>query len=242
MVALRWIATTLTGLLLVLAGCGGGGADPSAPPSGWNATETRMWAPDVDTSEVFRNMSSLESMGILEDEEITLGSGSVSQDQFQRAVKQNLLELYRSNPTLVDSLFEEHAVPVLEETELGSDAVEEGKLKQKLLDKYSQQALKAIDEHYEQPIIQEGITGLPYPDTLRTEENSGRVEVQVHVTADGTVDAVEVVEGTHPVLNAIIMRAAATETTWNPAYVTEGQNQTPYPGWGRLSTNFPAPR
>lgn len=241
MVATRWIAPTLTGLLLILAGCGGGGEDPAAPPSGWNATETRMWASDVDTSEVFRNLSSLEAMGII-GEDVAFGSGSVSQEQFQNAVKRSLLELYRSNPAVVDSLFEEHAVPVLQDADLGSDIVEEGKIKQKILDKYGQKALKAVDEHYEQPIIQEGITGLPYPDSLRTEENSGRVEVQVHVTADGTVDAVEVVEGTHPTLNAIIMRAAATETTWNPAYVTEDGEQTPYPGWGRLSTNFPAPR
>jgi len=241
MVATRWIAPTLTGLLLILAGCGGGGGDPAAPPSGWNATETRMWASDVDTSEVFRNMSSLEAMGII-GEDVALGSGSVSQEQFQNAVKRSLLELYRSNPAVVDSLFEEHAVPVLQDADLGSDIVEEDKIKQKILDKFGQKALKAVDEHYEQPIIQEGITGLPYPDSLRTEENSGRVEVQVHVTADGTVDAVEVVEGTHPTLNAIIMRAAATETTWNPAYVTEDGEQTSYPGWGRLSTNFPAPR
>jgi TonB family protein len=200
-----------------------------------------MWTSDVDTSEAFRNLGSLEAMGII-GEDVTLSSGSVSQEQFQNAVKRSLLELYRSNPTVVDSLFEEHAVPVLQDADLGGDIVEEGSIKRKVLDKYSQKALKAIDEHYEQPIIQEGITGLPYPDSLRTEENSGRVEVQVHVTADGTVDAVEVVEGTHPVLNAIIMRAAATETTWNPTYVTEDGEQTPYPGWGRLSTNFPAPR
>ena len=124
MFAPRWIATTLTGLLLVLAGCGGG-PDPSAPPSDWNATETRMWAPDVDTSEVFRDMGSLEAMGVL-GEEITLSGGSVSQEQFQNAVKRSLLELYRSNPTIVDSLFAEHAVPVLENAELGGDAVEEG--------------------------------------------------------------------------------------------------------------------
>ena len=241
MVATRWIAPTLTGLLLILAGCGGGGGDPAAPPSGWNATETRMWASDVDTSEVFRNLGSLEAMGII-GEDVALSSGSVSQEQFQNAVKRSLLELYRSNPAVVDSLFEEHAVPVLQDADLGSDIVEEDKIKQKILDKFGQKALKAVDEHYEQPIIQEGITGLPYPDSLRTEENSGRVEVQVHVTADGTVDAVEVVEGTHPTLNAIIMRAAATETTWNPAYVTEDGEQTSYSGWGRLSTNFPAPR
>ncbi|MFB6247156.1 MAG: energy transducer TonB [Salinibacter sp.] len=241
MVAPRWIATTLTGLLLLLAGCGGGGGNPAAPPSGWNATETRMWAPNVDTSVVFQDMSSLQAMGVL-DEEMTLSTGSISQEQFQKAVKQSLAELYRSNPTVVDSLFEEHAVPVLQDAELGSDAVQDGEIKKKLLDKFRKKAFQAIQDHYEQPKIQEGITGLPYPDSLRTEENSGRVEVQVHVTRDGTVDAVEVVEGTHPVLDAIIMRAAATETTWNPAYVTEGQNQTPYPGWGRLSTNFPAPK
>jgi TonB family protein len=241
MVAPRWIATTLTGLLLLLAGCGGGGSNPAAPPSGWNATETRMWAPNVDTSAVFQNMSSLEAMGVLGGE-MTLSTGSISQEQFRKAVKQSLVELYRSNPTIVDSLFEEHAVPVLQDADLGGDVVEDGEIKQKVLDKYRKKAFQAVQDHYEQPMIQQGITGLPYPDSLRTEENSGRVEVQVHVTADGTVDAVEVIEGTHPVLDAIIMRAAATETTWNPAYVTEDGQQTAYPGWGRLSTNFPAPR
>lgn len=241
MVASRWIATTLTALLLVLAGCGGGGDDPSAPPSDWNATDTRMWSPDVDTSEVFRDMSSLSAMGILDEDEITL-SGTITQEQFQQAVKRSLTELYRSNPEIVDSLFEEHAVPVLEEADLSSDVLEGEQLKDKFLEKNKQKALKAIDKHYEQPIIQEGITGLPYPDTLRTEENSGRVEVQVHVNENGEVDAVEVIEGTHPTLNAIIMRAAATETSWNSAYVTEDGSQVAYPGWGRLSTNFPAPR
>lgn len=200
-----------------------------------------MWSPDVDTADVFLNTSSLQTMGVL-DGEITLSAGSISQEQFQMAVKRSLSELYQSNPMIVDSLFEEYAASILQDADLGSDAVQDGEVKQKLLDKFRKKAFQAIDEHYEQPKMQQGITGLPYPDSLRTEENSGRVEVQLHINASGEVDAVEVIEGTHPVLNAIIMRAAALETTWNPAYVTEGQNQTPYPGWGRLSTNFPAPR
>jgi len=200
-----------------------------------------MWSSDVDTSEVFLNTSSLQTMGVL-DEEITLSSGSISQEQFQRAVKRSLAELYQSNPLIVDSLFEEHAVPVLQDADPGSDAVQDGEIKQKLLDKFRKKAFQAIEDHYEQPKMQQGISGLPYPDSLRTEENSGRVEVQLHINANGEVDAVEVIEGTHPVLDAIIMRAAALETTWNPAYVTEGQSQTPRAGWGRLSTNFPAPR
>jgi len=240
MVAPRWIVPTLIGLFLALAGCGGGGGNPAAPPSGWEGNQARMWKQDVDTSQVFQNMQSLSKMGIL-DEEFALSGGSITQEQFQKAVKRSLVELYRSNPTIVDSLFETYAVPELENVELGSDAVQGGKLKQKLLDKHKSAAFKAIDEHYEQPAIQEGITGLPYPDSLRTEENSGDVEIQLHVTESGQVDAVEVIDGTHPILDAIVMKAA-TQTKWNPAYVTEDGQQTAHPGWGRLSTTFPAPR
>jgi TonB family protein len=185
-------------------------------------------------------MNSLSAMGVLE-EEVTLSTGTLTQQQFQSAIKRTLEELYRSNPTIVDSLFEAHAVPVLEEADLGSGAVEGGELNTDLRETNKQKALKAIDKHYEQPKIQEGITGLPYPDSLRTEENSGRVEVQLHITKDGTVDAVEVIDGTHPTLNTIVMKAA-TKTKWNPAFVTDGQEQVPHAGWGRLSTNFPAPR
>lgn len=239
MIAPRWIIPSLIGLFLFLAGCGGGGS-PADPPSGWEATESRMWHQDVDTSEVFQNLGSLSAMDVL-DEKVALSSGSITQEQFQKAIKQSLEELYRSNPTIVDSLFEEYAVPELQNAELGSGAVEGGELKTKLLEQYRSAAFKAIDKHYEQPKMQQGITDLPYPDSLRTEENSGRVQVQLHVNSDGQVDAVEVVEGTHPTLNAIIMKAA-TETTWNPAYVTEDGEQVGHPGWGRISANFPAPR
>lgn len=238
MVASRWVATTLTGLLL-LAGCGGGGGDPSAPPAGWSAGDTRMWKQDVDTSAAFRNLNSLSAMGIV-DQEFAISAGSITQEQFQKAIKRSIEELYRSNPTIVDSLFNEYAVPVLGDADL-SGAVGDGQLKTNLLEEYKQKALKAVDDHYEQPKIQEGITGLPYPDRLRTRDNSGRVEIQLHINTDGTVDAVEVVEGTHPILNAIVMKAA-TKTKWQPAFVTDGQEQTPHSGWGRLSTNFPAPR
>jgi TonB family protein len=198
-----------------------------------------MWKQGVDTSAVFRNLSSLSAMGIVE-QEFAVSPGSITQEQFQKAVKRSIEELYRSNPTIVDSLFNEYAVPALGDADL-SGAVEDGEIKSTLLEEYKQKALKAVDKHYEQPKIQEGITGLPYPDSLRTRENSGRVEIQLHINKDGAVDAVEVIEGTHPTLNAIVMQAA-TKTKWQPAFVTDGQEQTPHSGWGRLSTNFPAPR
>lgn len=242
MSALRWIATTLTGFLLVLAGCGGGGGDPAAPPSGWEASETRMWKENVDTSKVFRNLTSLSSMGIIE-QDFALEAGGVSQEQFTNGIKQSLESLYRSNPTTVDSIFEEHAASTLEDADLSGTVIEDGQLKPKLLNKYKNKAFKTIKDHYKQPKLNEGVSGITYPDSLRTQENSGRVELQMHVDSTGAVDAVEVIEGTHPTLNVIAMKAA-TETTWEPAYIRQGTGEEwkPVPGWGRSPIKFPAPR
>lgn len=242
MAATRWIATTLTGLLLVLAGCGGGGGDPTAPPSGWKASETQMWKDGVDTSEVFRDLSSLSSMGVLE-EDFALSAGGVDQEQFTNAIKQSLENLYRSNPTIVDSLFDEHAASKFEDADLSGTVVKDGQLKPKLLNEYKNKAFKTIQDHYKQPKLQDGVSGITYPDSLRTQENSGRVELQMHVDSTGSVDAVEVIEGTHPTLNAIAMKAA-TETSWEPGYVRQGAGEDwqPRPGWGRSPITFPAPR
>lgn len=235
----RWTATILTSVLLFVAGCGGNG-NVGAPPDGWTGNETRMWKETADTSVVFQDLSSLTTMGVLENE-FALSGGRITRTQFQDAIKRTLEEFYRSNPAVVDSLFEQHAVPELQSATLGSDAVEGGRLSGELRQTYKQRALQAIDEHYEPPTLQEGITDLTYPDSLRTEEHSGTVEIQVHITTDGQINAVEVIEGTHLTLNAIVMRAA-TQTTWQPAFVTVDGQQRSYPGWARLSTNFPAPR
>jgi len=242
MAATRWISTTLAGLLLVLAGCGGGGGDPAAPPSGWEASETRMWKEEVDTSKVFRDLNSLSSMGVL-GEDFALSAGGVDQAQFEKAIKQSLENLYRTNPAIVDSLFEEHAASQLEDADLSGAVVKDGQIKPKLLNEYKNKAFKTIKDHYRQPQLQEGVSGITYPDSLRTQENSGRVELQMHVDSTGTVNAVEVIEGTHPTLNAIAMKAA-TGTTWEPGYVRQGAGEEwqPRPGWGRSPINFPAPR
>lgn len=241
MAATRWIAIPLTGLLLILAGCGGG-SGPAAPPSGWEASETRMWKEGVDTSEVFRDLNSLSSMGILE-EDFALSSGQITQEQFTNAIKQSLENLYRTNPTLVDSLFKEHAASELEGADLSGNVIADGQLEPKLLNEYKKAAFKEIEDHYRQPQLKEGVSGITYPDTLRTEENSGRVEIQMHIDSTGAVDAVEVIEGTHPTLDAIAMKAA-TETTWEPGYVRRGAGEEwkPKPGWGRSPIDFPAPR
>lgn len=235
----RWIAPLLAAFL-VLTGCGGGG-DPSAPPSGWNATETRMWAEGVDTSEAFQNLEDLTAMGLM-GEGLALEQGGLSQEQFQLAIKQSLLELYRNNPPVVDSLFEEYAVSKLEGADLSGAVEEGGALAPKLQQKYQKAAYDAVTEHFREPQQEEGASGIEYPDTLQTEEAAGTVDLQARVDTSGSVDAIEVVKGTHPTLDAIAMRAAATGSAWEPAYLLQDDEWTPVPSWVRFSVPFPAPR
>ena len=231
----HWIVATFAGLMLFLAGCGGGG-DPTAPPSGWNASESRMWKEGADTSKVFRDLESLSAMGVL-DEEFALSSGGVNQDQFKKAIKRSLENLYRTNPALVDSLFGEHAVSELEGADLSGNVIKDGQLEPKLLNKYKKKAFKAVNDNYRQPKLEEGVSGITYPDSLRQEGVSGKVQLQMHIDTTGTVDAVEVVNSVHPTLDAIAMKAA-TGTTWEPAYIKEDQEWKPRPGWGRSPVPF----
>ena len=242
MSAPRLLAAALTGCLLFLAGCGGGGGGNSAaPPSGWQLSESRMWKEGVDTSEVFRNMESLSSMGVLE-EDFALSSSGLTQEQFKKGIKQSLEKLYRSNPIVIDSLFEEHAASLLEDADL-SNAVEGSQLKPKLLTEYKKQAFEAIKAHYRQPQLQGNASIKSIPDSLRTEENSGRFELQVHVDASGNVDAVSVIGGGgHPTFNALLMKAA-TRTSWQEGCLQENDKCTKaIPGWGRIPLSIPAPR
>jgi hypothetical protein len=200
-----------------------------------------MWKEGADTSEVFRNMESLSDMGVLE-EDFALSSGGLNQDQFRKAIKQSLEKLYRSNPTVIDSLFEAHAASELEGADL-SDAVEDGQLKPKLLTKYKKSAFEAIKAHYRQPQLQGNASIQSIPDSLRTEENSGRFELQLHVDTTGSVDAVKVIGGgAHPTFNAILMNAA-TRTTWQPGCLQENKQCTKkIAGWGRMPLSIPPPR
>ncbi len=232
----RCIATTLTGLLLVLAGCGGGGGSPTEAPSGWNVSDDRIWKEGVDTSEVFQNFGSLSAMGVVE-EEFALSSGGVTQEQFENAIKQSLKKLYRTNPTLIDTLFERHAAPKLQDADLSGSVVKDGQLQPKLLNEYKNKAFKAIKDNYKSPTLKEPVENIAYPDSLRQNDVTGTVELQMHVDSTGAVNAIEVVQKVHPTLDKIAM-VAATQTKWEPAYEMVDREWQPRPGWGRSPVPF----
>ena len=237
----RWIPTLLVGLFLI-AGCGGG-SNPAAPPDGWETSDTRWWKQDVDTSEVFVNLDSLTTMGIV-DQTMQLDGGDVAREQFNAAIKQSLIKLYRNNPMIVDSLFEEHAAPQLEEVDLSGDVVgEKGQLKSKIRDKNQKKAYQAITEHFQEPRRQSS-PDIVWPDSLRSEEYSGVVKVQAHLAVEGEgenavarPDAVQVLSGTDPTLDRIALKAT-TDATWNPAYIMQDGERTPVESWVRFDIPF----
>ncbi len=243
MFSTRWIPILLVGFFLV-AGCGGG-SDPTAPPDGWQTTETRWWQEGVDTSQVFPNLDSLTTMGVVDQKMSVVGGGEVTQEQFLVAIKQSLLPLYRNNPTVVDSLFEEYAAPKLKDVDLSGNIIgKKGQLKSKILNKNQKRAYEAITEYFREPQREQSPDDIRWPDSLRSKEHAGIVELQVHLSPEGEGDnavaranAVEVLSGTHPTLNKIALKAA-TNATWEPAYVLRDGNWTPIESWVRFNVPF----
>lgn len=245
MLSTRSIAAALAGVLfLFVVGCGGG-SSPTAPPDGWQASDMHWWAEGVDTSAVFINLDSLSGMGVENTGTQFSASGDVTQEQFQAAIKRSLLPLYRNNPMVVDSLFGDYAAPQLEEVDLSGNVLESnGELKSDLLNKNQKVAYEAITEYFREPQRDQSPDNIVWPDSLRSEEYSGVVQLQVHLAPEGEgeeaiarADAVEVLSGPHPTLNRVALKAA-TQATWQPAYVLEDGSWSPTESWVQFNIPF----
>jgi len=230
------VLSLLLAAALVVAGCSSGGAQ-TEPPSGWNTADGRWWAQGVDTSVVFRNLDSLHTMGVLEGAAYSASLQGANPDQFAQAVKQELIALYRNNPEVIDSLFQEYARPDLEEADL---SVSDEKELRQVLNKYKNESYKDISQHFTEPSRQTQELSISYPDSLRREETSGEVEMQLYLDEQGVPQAVELLQGVHPVLNDIAM-SAATRTRWEPAYLTRDGEQQPISSWVRFGFTFRPP-
>lgn len=231
--SLRVLSVLLVAVLI--AGCSSGGAQTEAP-SGWETDGDRWWAQGVDTSQAFRQLDSLHTMGIT-DAAFAASLQGASTDQFARAVKQELIALYRNNPEVVDSLFEQYARPNLSDADLS--ATDREALRQTLT-RYKNESYKDISQHFTEPQRESQELNITYPDSLRSDETSGEVEMQLYLDEEGTPQSVMLLEGVHPVLNDIAM-SAATRTNWQPAYLTSDGEQQPIRSWVRFGFAFRPP-
>jgi hypothetical protein len=229
-------------LVLFLAGCAAEEPAETGPPPGWEGTAGRWWLPDVDTSLAFRDLETLASMQITEGDVVYAANLAVArQDDLARqqvavAVKRSLIRLYRNEPELVDSLFERFVMPKIEEVSLAGDigALVEG---------LGRQGYRLIGNHFREPrtLLQVGKDiGVAYPDSLRARGIAGSVLTQVYLDEEGVPQAVELIEGVHPVLDDIALRAT-TRMRWRSAYLLRRGNWRPVPSWARFKVTFKAP-
>lgn len=232
----------LIGLLAV--GCGSEPTDPTRPPSGWQADDSRWWATGVDTTHAFRRLETLDDMGI-QRPQMALGQSGLTQDQFNGAIKRALLPLYRHSPAIVDSLFVRYGTTPLGNVNLAApDLVQPGgRLNPDVVSEAKQAAYAYIREHFREPQRKRNADqpGVPYPDSLRTPAASGTVHLQIRLDAEGQPVALRLLDGPHPTLNALTMRTV-TQRRWEPAYVKRTNRWDPIPSWVRFRLTFRPPQ
>lgn len=215
---LRLSRALVVSLALLVAGCGGGAPDLD-PPAGWEADGLdRWWQEGVDTSAAFRDLEAFEAMALGERPDGLRDEGPV-----HRNVQRQLRPLYRNHPEVVDSLFTEIAVPMIDESDADDD--------RDALVREINRALNAVFA-YPRPDPDSDVT-IAYPDTLRTAGVSGSVRMQVYLDEDGRPLAIKRLEAVNPTLDAIAMRAT-TEKRWRPATL----DGAPIRSWVRSTIAF----
>jgi len=226
----------LTGLLL--AGCGEG--DPTAPPDGWETAGERWWKAETDTSEAFRDLSSLEAMGI---ESATVDEvaatradareSGLQQRQFVSSLLQRLEPIIRNNPDEVYGIFQEHVMPDIEDLSIGDDINE-------ATEDYRRDAYNIIRRHYREPQTRLTLgedVNVTYPDSLRQAGIGGRVVTQVYLNEAGEPQAIKLIESVEPTLDAIAMRAT-TQMRWEAARLAVDGSWEDIPSWSRFTVRF----
>lgn len=242
---LLWMAAFL------FAGCIQEPGVAFGPPEGWQAAPAaqeagavprRWWQAGVDTSRAFRRLETLQEMGV-DHRGLTYAAGvsvaaqgDVARPHFIEAVKRSLIRLYRNEPEVVDSLFERFVTPKIEAADLAGNTSEE-------VERFKREGYRLIGNNFQEPRTALRIgTDVPiaYPDSLREREVGGSVRTQVYLDAEGHPQAIELLEGVHPVLDQIAMEATA-RMRWRPAYLMRNGNWRPVPSWVRFNITFGVP-
>ena len=214
---------------LTAAACASG--PDVGPPADWETDGAgRYWAPGTDTDVAFRDLSSLDAMGVADVE-----------SEFIRWAQENeLIQLYRSNPEVVDSVFAADFAEPLRQAAAGNDDAEAvdaavNDVKRDFYQRYNN-SRKAPSE-------------LAVPDSLA--RVSGQVVLDVYVQQDDALAeagdeypfvpvAVHVVEGTGTGLDALAAGDAA-RARYTSAWVRSGPGNAagvPVDNWVRITRTF----
>ena len=214
---MRPAAVLLVSFGFLSAACGGQ-AD-LGPPAGWEGDGAdRWWRTDADTAGAFRNLETLETMGVQVFEEVDLAP----------SVQNRMLEFYRTNPEIVDSVFVEHGLPVVER---GDPTIRDRtELRERLVtDAYREMVRYYRDARQDPDVPVEKV----YPDSLRERGVTGQVEVQIRVNAEGEPVAIKKLSGVDPTLDALAMQAI-TKMRW----IHAGHEGVAVQSWTRMTITY----
>ena len=206
--------------LVTLSACGESGP-PATPPEGWvAASPTRWYLPGTDTTAAYRDLSTLDAMGVAREPE------------FVRWVQEKMTDIYRTDPETVDSVF---AADYLAEVEAG---VPQGDDYGAEADALVNRIKTEIFQRYNASRYQPPATGLAVPEALSG--TSGRVAVQVYVDEANKPVAVRLVEGTGTELDQVFMRHVLSGT-YTDAWVRPRAGRTAgveIPSWVHVQSDF----
>ena len=204
----------------LLAACSEPAGPSAEPPEGWVAdSPTRWYAAGADTSAAFRDLSTIEAMGVARDD-----------SEFVRWVQENMTDFYRTHPEVVDSIF---GADYLDQVQAGATASDDDAAA--LVDRIKTEYYQRYNPTQYRPQADFAI-----PAELT--EADGIITTQVYLGPDKQPLAVMLLEGTGTALDQMMMRRAL-DGTYTDAWVrkTAGQSQgTNVYNWVRISSNYPS--
>lgn len=234
------VILVLFGVLLSGSGCQEDEHIPVSVIKGWDGNSTYWWQIGADTTGAARALETMDDMGV-PGSHLLLASldgrnsldRNLAQRKFNQYVKESLIELFRNQPEIVDSLFDRFVIPKLQGLNLEGDV-------QPLIKQYQREAYRILARHFRYPrtLTRLGVDiPVPVPDSLREQGISGFVFMQIKLNKEGVPVSVLKLGGVHPVLDRIAMRAV-TQMRWQPAYLLKGGKSHPVPSWTRLKVRF----
>lgn len=187
--------------------------DGDVLPEGWVQSGDLFYRTDVDTTGLFPDLESVESMGLVpaEDElDPRDRAGWV-----ERNLKRRMVVLYRNNPQLVDSVFQARVPEMIASRNLDNELIP-------VVDELEDPVRRALLQGFypPSPLRKLGTEiPVPFPDSIRSQIDGARVKTQVALGPDGYADAVKILEPVQPTLERIAVGVIAQQH-WNAGYVT----------------------
>lgn len=232
----------LSFLLFVSTGCKGEEEISQSIPKGWDGNSSMWWQIGADTANAFRPLETMEEMGISGSHLMSAsldgtssGDRGLAQLKFNQYVKESLIELFRNEPEIIDSLFTKYVVPKLDDAQLDGDV-------QPQIRAFQKEAYRLIARHFRYPRVTTKLgedIPMPVPDSLQEQQISGVVFIQLALNKEGVPIALQTLSGLHPTLDRIAMQAM-TQMRWQPAYLLRGSRSVPVPAWTRMKVRFGA--